>query len=218
MDLSKLSRLAGESGLALVRRSEHHFQLTDPQGDALVDVWPGTNRFRKHKAAEGKKAAQGNELSAIQCAKQALPKPLPPIAACPSQARSSVMPDVKTLPDSPGYWLREGDGDLKRIAPSDDPAIAATGALYQHTNTGFEFPLASLRPGRWLKVDLPTFPPREKAKYRLCWANIAGLGRNLTLYSVYSDAFYLNGFFSKDQASDIVWLTPEFEDEIQPHK
>jgi hypothetical protein len=152
MKLTELSRLAHDAGLALVQRSEHHYQLTDPRGVAIVDVWPSTNRFRRHNAPEGKKATTGNELSAIQCAKQALPTPLPPVESNghadlgePIDASFTVVKPVR-LPDSPGWWICEGMPDPVKFIEHPD-----CGDLYSAAG-------GVAVPGRWLKVELPTFP------------------------------------------------------------
>lgn len=208
MDLSKLSRLAGDAGLALVQRSEHHYQLTEPKGAALVDVWPSTDRFRRHNAPEGKKATTGNELSVVECARRMLPPKASsggiPISAFQSASNGSL----KRLPDSPGWWISEGMSDPVKLIDHPD-----SGNLYSAAG-------GVAIPGRWLKVEMPTFPPREQAPYRLCWAKVSGLGldRHFLMWSKESNGFFRNGFYSTDQVTDVAWITPEFLDELPAAK
>ncbi len=119
---------------------------------------------------------------------------------------------VKSLPDSIGWWIREGDTGPTEIREFCSPDGKCLRAMRPE---GGEPGMRTMpcTPGRWIKVELPTFPPREKAAYRLCWANISGLGVGLTLWKNGS-GFFREGFFPKDQASDVVWITGEFLDEL----
>ncbi len=61
------------------------------------------------------------------------------------------MSEVKQLPDSEGWWLKEG---------SDHPShvVAKDGEFKQYSSEIWW----TLLPGRWLKVQLPVFPPLKE--------------------------------------------------------
>lgn len=55
------------SGLVLQQCSEHHYQIVDPaDGCQLVDVWPGTNKFRWCGANTLAKAKSGSARAAVK--------------------------------------------------------------------------------------------------------------------------------------------------------
>jgi hypothetical protein len=115
----------------------------------------------------------------------------------------------KSLPDSPGWWLREG---VERPVEVEESG----GGFVYLTSTGFKY--ACCR-GRWLKVELPTFPPPEKAPYRLCWATYDG-NRLLCVYDhctgelKFRTPGFSGNWVRSDAVTDVVWITPEYLDEL----
>ena len=59
----------------------------------------------------------------------------------------------KPLPDSPGWWLREGSDYPVRVFVGID-------GLFRVSNATGDYPEAEQ--GRWLKVELPVFPECEQ--------------------------------------------------------
>jgi hypothetical protein len=124
--------------------------------------------------------------------------------------------EVKTLPDSPGWWLREGDDPVQVI---NIVADALKDSMLRFVSGGRSYPP---KPGRWLKVELPTFPQREKAPFRLCWASFSKRrtdnqsGRYLFSHCVEDEYFdcHLGGRFSADDLTHIEWVSAEFLDEL----
>lgn len=119
---------------------------------------------------------------------------------------------VKPLPDCPGWWLREGaDQPVHVAAYSSD----CDGLSLRATIAPGLCPTSELKPGRWLKVELPTFPPREKAPFRLCWGTTS-YGRKLFTYHAGTGSHEFRDQVGRWHClpDDIVWLTPEYLDEL----
>jgi hypothetical protein len=65
MTIDELRTECDREGLLLRECSEHHFQIGKEPGIAIVDVWPGTNKYRDHGAAEAVKAISGSARRAV---------------------------------------------------------------------------------------------------------------------------------------------------------
>lgn len=126
------------------------------------------------------------------------------------------MPEVKSLPDSPGWWIQEGaDGPVQfRQCDGFHKGIATVGGV--HVN--------DLKPSRWLKVELPTFPQREKAPFRLCWATRNGerlllswlsTGGNYAFWRSVGDGALAAKL---SELTDIVWITPEYLQDLEGYR
>lgn len=124
------------------------------------------------------------------------------------------MSECKPLPDSAGYWIEASKPDeVVHVLHGKDVGFWISGLGY----------LDGPRPGRWLKLELPTFPPREKCPWRLCFATWKSTG-DRQMFAVYDDHDGLVRYLSEytipareDELKEIFLLTPAYLDEL-PHK
>lgn len=127
------------------------------------------------------------------------------------------MSEPLSLPDSAGLWIEESKpGDVFLIKPA--------GLRGDCVEARSMYGSCLLLTGRWLPVELPTFPPRVKAHLRLCWATYVPRGnsprsRFMLAHCFDSDRYFgqNHSIFAPSELTDIVWLSAEFADEY-PHK
>ena len=78
-------------------------------------------------------------------------------------------------------------------------------------------------PGRWLPVELPKFPEREKAPARLCMATVDGERQMLVWFNRSCEMQFRSTkeeyrWRWNHEVTDIEWLTPEYCEDMPGKK
>jgi hypothetical protein len=117
--------------------------------------------------------------------------------------------ECKPLPDSAGLWIEERQPEVVyRILPEAAEEITVWGSMIGNDR------VQKCVEGRWLKLELPTFPLREKCPVRLCWVQLgAGDIHRLAAWTEYGGYIICGGSRHFDVHS-LQFITPEYLDEL----